>query len=178
MWALSGRQRALLPGDSILAPGGEALKKIAQSTISGWHEDLRNLVTITEPSTLSCLPIRTSVPVKPWATQRVTLLGDAIHSMTPFRGIGANIALRDAAALSGALSAANRDEEDVLRSIHTYETNMIRYGFRAVRESLKAMESTLDDRPFVRAVNRTASKALEALPPIKNWVFGHVGDER
>ena len=118
------------------------------------------------------------MPVKPWATQRVTLLGDAIHSMTPFRGIGANIALRDAAALSGALSAANRDEEDVLRSIHTYETNMIRYGFRAVRESLKAMESTLDDRPFVRAVNRTAFKALEALPPIKNWVFGHVGDER
>ena len=40
------------------------------------------------------------------------------------------------------------------------------------------MESTLDDRPFVRAVNRTAFKALEALPPIKNWVFGHVGDER
>jgi 2-polyprenyl-6-methoxyphenol hydroxylase-like FAD-dependent oxidoreductase len=93
--------------------------------------------------------------------------------MTPFRGEE-----RDAAALSGALSAANRDEEDVLRSIHIYETNMIRYGFRAVRESLKAMESTLDDRPFVRAVNRTAFKALEALPPIKNWVFGHVGDER
>jgi 2-polyprenyl-6-methoxyphenol hydroxylase-like FAD-dependent oxidoreductase len=73
------------------------------------------------------------VPVGPWQTQRITLLGDAIHSMTPFRGIGANVALRDAANLCEALCAANGGEKDLLESIHSYEAQMLRYGFRAVR---------------------------------------------
>ena len=32
----------------------------------------------------------------------MTLIGDAIHAMTPYRGIGANIALKDAVGLRDA----------------------------------------------------------------------------
>ncbi len=62
--------------------------------IEHWHPDLRRLVTESDPGTVSLLPIRTSVPVGPWPTSTITLRGDAIHRMTPMRGIGANIALR------------------------------------------------------------------------------------
>jgi 2-polyprenyl-6-methoxyphenol hydroxylase-like FAD-dependent oxidoreductase len=32
---------------------------------------------------ISCLPIRSSLPVAPQCTGRITLLDDAIHAMTP-----------------------------------------------------------------------------------------------
>jgi len=177
MWALSGRRQVLLPGDPAQLLGGEALKCIAQEATAGWHKDLRRLMASTDPATVSCLPIRTSVPIDPWKTQRITLLGDAIHSMTPFRGIGANIALRDAAALSMALGAANGGEKDLLTSIHDYEAEMIRYGFRAVRKSLRAMEQTIDDRALSRTLHHTTLKMIQAMPPVKRWMLRYRGEE-
>jgi FAD binding domain-containing protein len=41
-------------------------------------------------------------------SRTITLIGDAIHSMTPYRGIGANVALKDAVRLRDALVAAQR----------------------------------------------------------------------
>jgi 2-polyprenyl-6-methoxyphenol hydroxylase-like FAD-dependent oxidoreductase len=70
----------------------------------------------------------------------VTLLGDALHNMTPYRGIGANTALRDAAALRQALRAVDRAEDDMIPALAAYEREMVDYGFRAVRESLRNME--------------------------------------
>jgi 2-polyprenyl-6-methoxyphenol hydroxylase-like FAD-dependent oxidoreductase len=71
------------------------------------------------------------VPVAPWVTRRITLLGDAIHSMTPYRGIGANVALKDAMRLCRALAAADRGERPLVDAIHSYEADMLDYGFRA-----------------------------------------------
>jgi 2-polyprenyl-6-methoxyphenol hydroxylase-like FAD-dependent oxidoreductase len=72
-------------------------------------------------------------------TRNVTLLGDALHNMTPFRGMGANVALRDAAALRCALVRVVRGESLLLESLAAYEREMIEYGFRAVRASLANM---------------------------------------
>jgi 2-polyprenyl-6-methoxyphenol hydroxylase-like FAD-dependent oxidoreductase len=79
-----------------------------------WDERFRDLVRLADPDTINAIAIRTSVLVALWRTQRVTLLGDAIHSMTPYRGIGANIALKDAVALCRALTSANRGERPVI----------------------------------------------------------------
>ena len=70
-------------------------------------------VGLADPTTISYLPVRASVPISPWRTQRITLLGDAIPSMTPYRGIGVNVAIKDAASLERALVAVHRGEREL-----------------------------------------------------------------
>ena len=84
------------------------------------------------------VPIRTSVPLPGWPASRVTLLGDAIHAMSPARGSGANTALRDAALLADELGAAARGDKPVLAAVAGYERAMTDYGFAAVRAAQQA----------------------------------------
>src|SRR3979409_467091 len=115
-----------------------------------WHPALRWLVQTADISSITSFAVKTSVPIPPWQTRNVTLLGDALHNMTPFRGIGANTALRDAAALRGALVAVDRGEQDLSAALAGYERDMIAYGFSAVRTSLADMKRFHDERGLSR----------------------------
>ena len=145
--------------------------------MEGWARAFRDLVWLADPTTISCLPIRTSVPVAPWRTRRITLLGDAIHSMTPYRGIGANVAIKDAERLTRALVAAHRGERPLLEAIHDYEAGMRDYAFRAVRNSLKAMHQTVTDSQLGLLFSRLTMRAIEALPPVKRAMARGLGEE-
>ena len=60
--------------------------------------------------------------------------------MTPYRGVGGNIALRDEALLTTHLLQAHRDQKPLLDAIAGYESFMRGYAFDAVVDSLKAMK--------------------------------------
>jgi 2-polyprenyl-6-methoxyphenol hydroxylase-like FAD-dependent oxidoreductase len=171
MWTLAAREEKFgFAGDPERLDGA-TLRDVARDIVAGWHPRLRRLVAAADPSTVSLIPIRTSVPIEHWEAGRVTLLGDAIHSMTPFRGIGANTALRDAELLCRNLVAAHGGERPLLRAIHDYEVEMVRYGFDAVRDSLQACEQAVADRPVALTVMKAAFRTLNALPPLKRRVF-------
>jgi 2-polyprenyl-6-methoxyphenol hydroxylase-like FAD-dependent oxidoreductase len=123
------------------------------------------------------ISIRTSVPVAAWKTGRITLLGDAIHSMTPYRGIGANIALKDAMLLRDALVAAHNGDCELLAAIHGYEEEMVRYGFTAVEKSRLAMEQALTTSAVQRMMSRAALRIIDKLPALKRRMFRTMGDE-
>jgi 2-polyprenyl-6-methoxyphenol hydroxylase-like FAD-dependent oxidoreductase len=113
-----------------------ALHRLALRHIEGWRPELREFVERADIEACLPIPIRSSVPVPPWPTGRITLLGDAIHTMTPAGGGGANTALRDAALLTGQLSGAT-----ALRpAIAEYEARMREYGFAAVANSLRGVD--------------------------------------
>ena len=170
-WAFSVRRESY-PREADLREGdGEALRQIVLGMIADWHPQFHRMVSAADPSTIAALQIRTSAPVPPWPTRNITLLGDAIHSMTPYRGIGANVALRDAALLYRKLAAAHKGETSVLEAIHAYESEMLVYGFDAVRTSLKALQQAHADSRIGKAIARIVFKTLNRFPPLKRRVF-------
>jgi 2-polyprenyl-6-methoxyphenol hydroxylase-like FAD-dependent oxidoreductase len=176
MWALSAKREKFGLGNAAWADS-TALAAVAARAMTGWSQAFRELVRLADPATISCLSIRTSVPVAPWRTGRITLLGDAIHSMTPYRGIGANVAIKDAARLKRALVAAQNGERNLVDAIHDYETGMLDYGFRAVRNSLKAMHQTVTDSLPALLLSRLSLRAINALPPVTRIMASRLGEE-
>jgi 2-polyprenyl-6-methoxyphenol hydroxylase-like FAD-dependent oxidoreductase len=176
MWALSARQEKLGLGHAEQTDSAALLAAAAHS-MGGWSRAFRDLVGLTDPTTISYLPIRTSVPIAPWRTERITLLGDAIHSMTPYRGIGANVAVKDAARLKRALVAAHCGERDLVDAIHEYEADMLDYGFRAVRNSLRAMRQTVTDSLPALMLSRLMFRTINALHPVKRIMARGLGEE-
>ncbi|HEX3791804.1 MAG TPA: NAD(P)/FAD-dependent oxidoreductase [Pseudonocardiaceae bacterium] len=166
-----GAAAARLPAD-VLDLRGPDLVNLVRERTAGWHPNLRRLVELTEPGTSFPLNIRTSVPLAQWPTTTVTLIGDAIHTMTPGRGVGANTALRDARLLCANLIAVRDGRTTLLAAIRDYETQMIDYGFDAVLTSRKQFSA--DDpihKPvvgrLVLAGMRTGMRVVNHLPPVK-----------
>ena len=177
MWALGAQRHKFGLNGNAETLRGEPLRAVALKAMATWDARFKTLLRLADPATISVLPIRTSKPVAPWPTRRVTLLGDAIHSMTPYRGIGANVALKDALRLCEALVAAERGERTLIEAIHGYEVDMVDYGFKAVRSSLRAMEQSMSDSTATRIVSRTAFRAINHMPAVKRWFAAQLGNE-
>jgi len=140
MWALAGERQCFGVADAELAaldPAG--LHALAAGLISTWHPDLRALQAAADVAETFALRVRTSPAVPAWPPSRVTVLGDAIHAMSPARGSGANTALQDAALLCRTLTAAG---SDVVAAIGEYERQMREYGYAAVAASRQAEAET------------------------------------
>jgi len=158
---------------AIMDMKGPELHHLVGELTHSWHRDLRALIALADPLSFFPISIRTSVPPPQWDTTNITLIGDAIHTMTPGRGIGANTALRDARLLCQNLTAARGRTIPLLTAIRDYETQMIGYGFDAVKKSRKQMTASNPvHTPVVgRAVlagMRTSMRIINHLPPIKN----------
>lgn len=175
MWGYAADADRYPAGTDLSRLDGVALRDLTGRMITGWHPGLRRLVAESPPESVTLIPIRSSVPVEPWPTTNITLLGDAIHSMTPFRGIGANTALRDAQLLSRNLIAAARGERELIEAIGDYERQMIEYGFAAVRSSLRDARTFVSDNRFGRVMFKTALRVLSSVPPLRRKVFSKLG---
>nr|WP_280521498.1 FAD-dependent monooxygenase [Paenibacillus mangrovi] len=145
--------------------------------MKGWDTRFHKLVRQADPEAITLLSIQSSVPIKPWKTTQITLLGDAIHSMTPMRGIGANTALRDSELLFQNLKLAHQGKLSLYEAVHSYESEMIQYGFEAVRASMKTAEQSTADNAFGLKMMKTTFKLLNAVPPLKSIVFRNFGKE-
>ncbi len=165
---LGGRPRALGLPEEEDAMTGSVLRDAMRRAADGWHPNLRKLVELLDERDTSVTRLRTSERPAPWKTTRVTLLGDAIHSMTPYRGIGANTALRDAALLCSKLVEAQRNEKPLMQAIAEYEASMRKYGFAAVEASLKTMRQAVGQKKNPGfSMAKTAMRVVNAVPVLK-----------
>jgi len=99
---------------SISRKGPDALKRQAMERCQSWHTPIPELLKRTPTSMVSGYPVydrplMTRSALK--QSSRVTLIGDACHPMSPFKGQGANQALLDALALARALYSTTTSNE-------------------------------------------------------------------
>jgi len=177
MWAYGGYRAEIEQERRLEELSAEELELLVLHLIENWHPDFREMVRLSDPSSLSVLLIRTSLPVDAWKTTRVRLIGDAIHSMTPYRGIGANVALRDAALLCTNLAAAVRGERTIDEAVHDYEEQMRNYGFAAVRSSLAAMQQAVADKGAGFHLRKLAFRAINTSPWLKRRFLASMGTD-
>ena len=109
--------------------------QIAKSLTANWHPRLKPLFDEMAESEAAFWKITCSTPtgVPDWQNEpRVTVIGDAAHSMTPAGGIGANTAIRDSALLGRLLSETGGLANGVTAA---YEKEMRVYASEAVKTS-------------------------------------------
>jgi salicylate hydroxylase len=177
-WGFGARKEKFKHAAAMEKMDGTALRQVVAEMMTGWHPHLRQLISEADPSTILFTPIQTSLPIEHWQTKQVTLIGDAIHSMTPARGIGANTALRDAALLGRNLAAAHQGEQSLKQAIYDYEIAMVKYGFDAVLSSRKALEQSASlEKPLPLALAKTTFRMFNAIPPLKRHAFQGFGTD-
>jgi salicylate hydroxylase len=132
----------------------------------------RRLVGDSDPATVNALHVKSAIPVDRWPTGRVTLLGDAIHNMTPMAGVGANTALRDADLLRRRLAEGG----PLAEAVAGYEREMLDYGFAAVRQSLRHAERAASTSWAGRAGFRTMLRLTAAIPPLRRAMARGLGN--
>lgn len=171
MWGFSARRERLGRGDAVERLDGRTLKGLVEGLMPAWHPALRDLVGTSDPETITAFAVKTSTPVRRWKTTNVTLLGDALHNMPPYRGVGANAALWDAALLRDTIVRVARGDCPVVEALSDYERRMIAHGFRAVRTSLAAMGQFHEESPVSRSLTKSFLRAVDRVSPLRAWMF-------
>lgn len=125
-----------MPGDTELRTmtGGQ-LREAALRLIADWHPDIHQLLRLWPAEHLLPLRISTAAAVEPWTAGPVTLLGDAVHAMSPVLASGANTAIRDAGELATRLAHARDHDRPLPPAPRRYESEMIDYAFSLVNAS-------------------------------------------
>ena len=134
-WTMVGQPGVIrAPNDDYTIVGHQAAE-IAKAMTKDWHPRFKPLFDEINDSEAAFWKITCSTPsgVPQWPNDpRVTVIGDAVHSMTPAGGIGANTAVRDSALLGRLIREAGGYKPGVTA---TYEKEMRVYGSEAVHSS-------------------------------------------
>ncbi|HVJ13449.1 MAG TPA: FAD-dependent monooxygenase [Burkholderiales bacterium] len=117
---------------------------------AGWHEDVHALIrNIPAPHKWALM---TRPPMARWSVGRVTLLGDACHSMVPFLAQGAVMAIEDGFILARALTEGTGDvasrlssyenarRERTRRAVEGSSGNIARFHNAALADPVKGRE--------------------------------------
>ncbi|MGW6477790.1 FAD-dependent oxidoreductase [Streptomyces sp. NPDC055059] len=114
----------------------DAVREALLDEFTGWSNDLLGFITNTDTGytnrPLYALPVPHTWPHTPG----VTLLGDAAHLMSPFSGMGANLAMRDGADLARALI----EHPTIDKAITAYESTLLPRSIEAAEGAAEGID--------------------------------------
>jgi salicylate hydroxylase len=147
MWQLSFPMQEE-EAKALSAQGAQALKEEA-CLRTQWHVPIPQILSATLPAQISGYPVYDRELLKPELLEKAgafTLIGDAAHPMSPFKGQGANQALLDALALARNISIAcnplsKRGKAGLREIVLTeFEEEMLARSASKVKDSAEAVE--------------------------------------
>jgi 2-polyprenyl-6-methoxyphenol hydroxylase-like FAD-dependent oxidoreductase len=106
------------------------------AALDGWHPAAQALVAGLDLDSIFAIPFGFLEPAESWQPSRVTVIGDAAHGMLPTLGMGANLALNDAALLTDQLERVAHGEVELLDAIGSYEAQMREIAYPILRMTL------------------------------------------
>ncbi|MFD0999460.1 FAD-dependent oxidoreductase [Ohtaekwangia kribbensis] len=113
----------------------DELQQMAIDLLHQWPGDAHLAPAAAEKGSFFYIQMNSSIPFALSSHPNVTLLGDAIHTMTPSLGRGANVALRDSILLGKEVINVVNGSKTLSESLRDYEAEMTEYGFGVVRYS-------------------------------------------
>lgn len=134
-WTMGGEPGAVRAPNDDYTLVGKPAAQLAKELTKDWNPRFKPLFDGMDENEAAFWKITCSTPsgVPQWENQpRVTVIGDAVHSMTPAGGIGANTAVRDSALLGRLLREAGGYKPGITEA---YEKEMRVYASEAVHTS-------------------------------------------
>lgn len=146
-WVLISRSDVFgLSTNKLLALSGQESAELSLKLTEEWDPSIRALFEHQDVKQSSALRISTAKPQIPeWeASSRITLIGDAVHVMSPCGGVGAVTAMMDAATLAESLRSGGINK----KSVGKYEAAMRVYARKSIERSYFGGKKMFGHPPF------------------------------
>lgn len=147
-WVLIARKHIFaLPNDVPLSKyTGEDATATSLRITECWDPSIRSILHLQDKTQSSPLRVLSASPdIQPWApSDKITVIGDAIHVMSPCGGVGAVTALVDGANLAKTITTKGISIE----SIGEFEQTMREFAGANIRRSYMGGRKLFGQRPF------------------------------
>ena len=138
------------------APCGR--KSEVYNLFQDWHEPIPEIIAATEEAAILRNDVYEGQYLPHWSRGRVTLLGDAAHTMTPNLGQGACIAIEDAVELATCLAT----ERDTIAALHLYEERRVKRANAIARLAGLLGKGVQLENPLASALRNAVIKKVSS----------------
>ena len=127
---------------------------------AGFASPLPQLISATDPAHVQRWVLRDRKPLKQWSKGRVTLVGDAAHSTSPYAAYGAGMATEDGYFLGRRLAGMDLSDHAAVRTVLD--------AFEAPRKPHTARQS---QQAYV--LGQVFHRAPRPLQPVRDLILDH-----